>query len=198
MKLYLIRHGKTYGNLQGRYIGTTDEPLCREGIEALTEKKEIYKNIHPQIVYTTHLKRTKETAELLFAASEKRECLGLAEMDFGDFENKNYQELNGNIDYQRWIDSGGTLPFPNGEAREDFIRRCCLAFRECVEQLLKEGVSEAAFVVHGGTIMAVLSELARPERPYFDWQVKNGQGFSMELAEDPLEPRFLTDIRSIQ
>ena len=30
-ELYLIRHGKTYGNTLGRYIGTTDEPLCEEG-----------------------------------------------------------------------------------------------------------------------------------------------------------------------
>ena len=34
-ELYLIRHGKTYGNTLGRYIGTTDEPLCEEGREAL-------------------------------------------------------------------------------------------------------------------------------------------------------------------
>ena len=27
LKLYMIRHGMTYGNTQGRYIGTTDEPL---------------------------------------------------------------------------------------------------------------------------------------------------------------------------
>ncbi|MEI3521253.1 MAG: histidine phosphatase family protein [Anaerosacchariphilus sp.] len=33
-ELYLIRHGKTYGNTLGRYIGTTDEPLCEEGREA--------------------------------------------------------------------------------------------------------------------------------------------------------------------
>ena len=29
--LVLIRHGKTAGNLQKRYIGRTDEPLCPEG-----------------------------------------------------------------------------------------------------------------------------------------------------------------------
>ncbi len=35
VELYLIRHGKTYGNTLGRYIGTTDEELCEEGREAL-------------------------------------------------------------------------------------------------------------------------------------------------------------------
>jgi len=45
------------------------------------------------------------------------------EMDFGAFEGHNYQELSGDPAYQRWIDSGGTLPFPEGESREEFIRR---------------------------------------------------------------------------
>ena len=31
MRVVLIRHSKTAGNLKGRYIGTTDEPLCRGG-----------------------------------------------------------------------------------------------------------------------------------------------------------------------
>lgn len=31
IKIAMIRHGKTYGNTLGRYIGVTDEPLCEEG-----------------------------------------------------------------------------------------------------------------------------------------------------------------------
>ena len=37
MDIYLIRHGKTKGNLEGRYIGTTDEPLCEEGKQSLMQ-----------------------------------------------------------------------------------------------------------------------------------------------------------------
>ena len=35
MRVVLIRHSKTAGNLKGRYIGTTNEPLCEEEREAL-------------------------------------------------------------------------------------------------------------------------------------------------------------------
>ena len=38
MRMYLIRHSITYGNTLGRYIGTTDEPLCQEGVELLQKK----------------------------------------------------------------------------------------------------------------------------------------------------------------
>ena len=30
IKIAMIRHGKTYGNTLGRYIGVTDEPLCED------------------------------------------------------------------------------------------------------------------------------------------------------------------------
>ena len=37
MKIVLIRHGATKGNLEKRYIGRTDEDLCGEGIKKLKE-----------------------------------------------------------------------------------------------------------------------------------------------------------------
>ena len=39
-RIAFIRHGMTQANLDGRYIGTTDLPLCREGADQLYEKIE--------------------------------------------------------------------------------------------------------------------------------------------------------------
>ena len=41
-RIAFIRHGMTQANLDGRYIGTTDLPLCREGADQLYEKIEKY------------------------------------------------------------------------------------------------------------------------------------------------------------
>ena len=38
-KVTLIRHGKTAGNLEKRYIGITDEVLCKEGREEIAAKE---------------------------------------------------------------------------------------------------------------------------------------------------------------
>ena len=35
MTIYLIRHSITEGNRWKRYIGRTDEPLCRQGVKLL-------------------------------------------------------------------------------------------------------------------------------------------------------------------
>ena len=50
------------------------------------------------------------------------------EMDFGAFEGHNCEELKADVRYQAWIDSNGTLPFPQRESREQFQRRCVEGF----------------------------------------------------------------------
>ena len=194
IKLWLIRHGKTEGNKLSRYIGTTDEPLCQEGTEFL------HKMDYPKVqaVYVSPLKRCVQTAEILFPGEPVHIIEELAECDFGEFENKNYKELEGNPHYQEWIDSNGTLPFPNGESQESFRKRSTTGFKRCIEQCLKEEINEAAFVVHGGTIMSVLSSLATKEKDYFCWQVKNAEGFLVEVTKEEWEnTRKVTVIKEI-
>ncbi|MBQ8506814.1 MAG: histidine phosphatase family protein [Clostridia bacterium] len=171
MKFLLIRHGKTQGNLDGRYIGCrTDEPLCPKGIEALRRRT------FPAVdgVFASPMLRCVQTAQILFPGMEICTLPGLRECDFGDFENKNYIELSGDPAYQRWIDSGGALPFPGGESREAFIARCASAFREAT-CALPDGTY--AFVVHGGTIMAIMQEMTGGA--YYDFQPKNGRGYAL-------------------
>lgn len=192
-ELILIRHGKTAGNLLGRYIGSrTDEPLCDEGREELSGKQ------LPEVerLYVSPMKRCVETAEILwpeFDRKEMQKVTDLRECDFGDFENKNYKELSGNGDYQSWIDSNGTLPFPNGESMDAFKSRCLEAFARIVEEVSgaeqewiasgKTGIFRAGIVVHGGTIMAILEQYGYPKAAYFDYQVKNGCGYRLTPVE---------------
>lgn len=149
------------------------------------------------------MKRCVQTAELLF---ERNPILipEWKEMDFGQFEGKNYKELKDNPCYQKWIDSNGTLPFPGGESREQFIRRSMEGFDRMMSDILKRSEKNTgiqndtdtrylnsdrgteipvAAVVHGGTIMAVLSSLTGGE--YFDFQVKNGEGYETVLEWIP-------------
>ena len=192
-ELILIRHGKTAGNLLGRYIGSrTDEPLCDEGREGLAGKQ------LPEVerLYVSPMKRCVETAEILWPGFDRKKMqkvTDLRECDFGDFENKNYKELSGNGDYQAWIDSNGTLPFPNGESMDAFKSRCLEAFARIVEEVSgaeqewiasgKTGIFRAGIVVHGGTIMAILEQYGYPKAAYFDYQVKNGCGYRLTPVE---------------
>lgn len=195
MQIYLIRHGSTAGNLEHRYVGSTDEALTDEAAQYLRENRSRYP--HPDVVFTSPLRRCVQTSEMLFPDTAAVTLPDLRECGFGEFEYKNYQELQGDPRYQEWIDSNGTLPFPGGESREEFCRRCMQAFEEGCHQAEKAGHKSAAFVVHGGTIMAILDRYSSPHRDYFDWQAKNAEGFEGTLQSDGKSQRAITDLKSL-
>ena len=174
MKWILIRHGKTRGNLEGRYIGfRSDETLCPEGIEELKQ------GTYPAVrrVYASPMRRCLETAALLYPDVPVEVVPDFWECDFGEFEGKNYAELNGRGDYQAWIDSGGELPFPGGESRMEFAARCLEAYQEIRKKAPQE---DCALIVHGGTVMAIMEKYALPPGSFYDYQVPNGCGFILE------------------
>jgi alpha-ribazole phosphatase len=180
MKLYFIRHGKTLGNSQGRYVGRTDEPLLAESITEL-------KKIDPPLVehvFSSPKKRCLQTAHCLYPTAAIEVIESLAEMDFGAFEYKNYQELNGDLDYQAYLDSGGTIGFPQSEPLAQFKQRCIQAFCATITKAKQKQYTAIAYVVHGGTIMAILEKYARPEGSYFEWQIKNGAMVIGELDQE--------------
>lgn len=182
MDVYLIRHGMTAGNLEKRYLGVTDEPLTKEAVSQLRRTRRCYPV--PEHVVTSPMKRCRETASLLFPGIDSEVEEGLRECDFGSFEYKNYQELNGDPYYQRWLDSGGTLPFPGGESQQSFQDRSCEAFERSIREMADRGYASVAYVVHGGTIMSVMERFCGTRNSYFDWQIKNGEGFALQLDAD--------------
>ncbi len=177
LKVIMIRHGKTYGNTLGRYIGITDEPLLEEEKEDLKQ----YAFEHVDAVFSSPLKRCVETAEILFPGMELNIIPELRECNFGEFENKNYQELSDNENYQAWVDSGGQLAFPGGEDRGLFQKRCIAGFDEIIRRAAEEEWESIALTVHGGTIMAILDRYGIPKADYFDWHVKNGEGYYLRV-----------------
>ena len=182
IELFLIRHGKTRSNVEHRYLGVTDEGLLDEEMMWLKEQKKIKRYPACDHVFTSPLLRCRQTARLLYPDQEAVCIQEWKEIDFGTFEGKTYKELSGDPDYQKWIDSNGTLPFPKGESREKFMERSKKGFLKMLEILLKENKKKlkAAAIVHGGTIMTLCSFFTGGE--YFDYQVKNREGYRCVLV----------------
>lgn len=182
-----LRHGMTPGNAEKRYIGRTEEHLSKLGINQILSAKEKMNYTQPELLFVSPMKRCLETADLLFPDIQKQEIELFKEMDFGDFEGKNYQELSGEKTYQEWIDSCGELPFPNGESKGRFVARCM----QGMEQMLQRTEAQMEYkevknmnitaVVHGGTIMAVLSSMYGGN--YYDYQVPCGLGYKCHLVK---------------
>ena len=180
LKIWLIRHGMTEGNRHQRYIGVTDEPLCEEGRKLL--RKFTYPK--PQAVFVSPLKRCLETAAILFDDPKVRIIDQLAECNFGEFENKNYKELSGDPRFLAWIVSFGIVAFPGGESKEECAVRNLEGFQRTVTACIREAITEAALVVHGGTIMNIMEKYALPKKEFYEWHIGNGCGYLVEL--DPV------------
>jgi len=177
MLIDLYRHGETEYNRESRYLGVTDLPLSEAGKSRLKPA-----GYTVGTVYTSPLVRTKETARILFPEAGLVEIPGFAEMDFGIFEGRNYQEMEHDPAYRAWVDSGCLAPCPGGESKEQFCDRVCEAFLPLI------GTTEHLVVVaHGGTLMAIMERFALPEKGYFDWHCAPGCGFWLD--DSPWQPQ---------
>lgn len=172
----LIRHGLTAGNLRKAYIGVTDEPLCPEG------REQIAGNTYPlaDMVFSSPLIRCIQTAQIIYPDISPIIIQELRETDFGLFEGKNYKDLSDSPEYQRWIDSGGELPFPQGESREEADNRALAGFEKVLE--LSQGAERVSVVLHGGTIMAILSHYFKGD--YYSYRIGNGEGYVFNYSHD--------------
>lgn len=192
LKLVLVRHSITAGNLAGQYIGSTDQLLCQPGIELAQAAARSM----PQVdrVYRSPMLRCRQTAEILYPQHVAREVIDLREADFGICEGKTYAELAADPDYQAWITSAGVLPPPGGEDAAHFSKRCVAAFRAVLNELAHDHIPCAACVIHGGSIMAVMAALASPTRHFYDWQVENCHGFIVSAAPQSGELTLLEEL----
>lgn len=199
MRVYLIRHGATKGNIEHRYVGSTDEELDLKGRIRLKEMSDKWKSevssggfrekfLNVDRLLVSPLKRCRQTAEILYPGKKQIIVEALKECSFGEFEYKNYQELNGRDDYQKFIDTKGECGFPGGETLAAFKDRCVRGFKQAVDQAICQRDASVAFVIHGGTIMAILDEFSFPHKDYYEWQTGNGEGFGASVLRD--EERF--------
>ena len=106
-RLYLIRHGITSGNLEGKYIGTTDLPLCEEGEDAISSLAAL--DVYPKVqkVYSSPLKRCLQTADIIYPERLLKRIDSIAELDFGEYEGKTQAELQSDEKYLEWLQGEG-------------------------------------------------------------------------------------------
>ncbi len=170
MKIYLIRHGLTEYNAQRRYQGRSDLPLSESGRKALLSSGKT-----PDTVYVSPLRRARETASVLFPASEQFVLPDLTEMDFGIFEGRTADEMEADPvcgpAYRAWVDGMCTGRCPGGEDLAGFIERSV------------RGFLQAAELSHG------------EKEKYYEWQTPAGCGLVLDWDGSRLRPEGIEDFR---
>lgn len=199
----MLRHGATAGNLEKRFIGVTDDPLCdsgREGIREIiagwergnTEGKNPFELLctlreSKDDIYVSPLCRCRESAQIFFPNAVRVLCDEFRECDFGILENRTHEELMSDDRYVSFIESEKSEAFPEGENIEAFLKRCADGFEKLVMRKLREDNGDnriLVLVVHGGTIMGIMNAFSqdRAKVPYYKWSPENGHGYLADVV----------------
>ena len=183
IKIYLIRHGKTYCNEKQLYSGKSDVELSNSGIEELKEKAEKIKYPECDYYFTSGAKRANQTLEILCPGRKYDVLEKLFEYNFGDFELKSYNDLKDKKEYIEWLnDEEGNICCPNGESRIEFKTRIKDGFTELIEHLKNNHIDKALGVTHGGTIGIILETMYDSSKKFYEWQPKNGDGYEITIS----------------
>lgn len=177
MRLTLLRHGLTEGNVRRLYYGSTDLSLLPEGLEALKSLR--VRGGYPTAsrYYTSGMERTEQTLEALYGPVPHGTLPGLREMDFGDFEMHTYEELREDPAYQRWI--SGDLEenaCPGGESGRQVTARAL----EALATVLAAG-EDAVCVTHGGVIGGLMMAWFPGRQNRYVWTPAPGTGFQVDF-----------------
>jgi broad specificity phosphatase PhoE len=160
MKIFLIRHGETTGDVEDRYGGSYDDHLTERGQKQLEDTAKRLTNKQIDKIYVSSLIRAQESAKII-----NREIKAQLEVVEG-LQERNYGLLGGLTKaealekypetVEKHKDSANTDP--EGESQLDFTERALKAFEYIVEQ----GDETIAIVSHGGPLKVILKHLNLP------------------------------------
>ncbi len=180
--LHLIRHGITQGNVDGLYVGSgTDLPLCAAGRAQLQELTECFRFPAVDTVFCSPMLRAVETANILFPAAKHQFCVDdLREAGFGIYEGRPLKELATLPEFADWMNPATDFTPEGAEPTMEFHQRCADTLMKLFEYMIKQDVTEAACVTHGGVIMSMLAQRALPTRAPEQWMADAGCGYTVQ------------------
>ncbi len=158
MKIYLIRHGQTTGDVENRYGGDYDDELTDKGQSQVDELIDKLKDVKFEAIFSSPKTRAKQVAEKMSMAlgceykiledlkerNKNGVLTGLTKED----AKKKYPDLVEKVkDYKNQI--------KGAEAFTDFVKRVNKVWRE----ILRSKYSTIAVVTHGGIIVTIIKDI---------------------------------------
>lgn len=159
MILYLIRHGESVYNAEGRIQGQTDIPLSEMGQRQARAIADGFAKIKLDAVFTSPLQRAAQTAEPLALQQglPAQSMPELMEIHAGIFAGLLWGEIEQKFPEHAvpWREQHPDFVIPGGESRRQLMDRGERALRKIRENNLEH----VAVVAHGGILCAALKGL---------------------------------------
>ncbi|KAB3529152.1 alpha-ribazole phosphatase [Alkaliphilus serpentinus] len=160
IRLYLVRHGETEFNYHKNLCGWSDVSLNGKGRLQAQRLASAIKDLELDIIYTSDLKRTKETAEYIL---KDRSCSFieldfLREMHFGDFEGHTMVEIETKYpeDFAKIREDSINYCFPSGESMDQMHKRVTKGIDDLLNKSKEKNI---LLVAHSGVIRSTIAHL---------------------------------------
>ena len=163
MKIYLIRHGQTDWNLEGKIQGRHDVSLNKTGLKQ-AELLAMGMDKRPVVqIFSSRQKRALETAQAVGRRQHVAVTVidGLEEVEFGEWEGKTWDEISREYpeEFKVWCTEPAEIVPPGGESRPQIYRRIGNALNE----ILRRSRGDIAIVSHGAALAYMVSLMLEKE-----------------------------------
>ncbi len=157
MKIYLIRHGETTGDIEDRYGGNYDDHMTEHGKQQLEKTADSLLGKDVEIIFTSPLIRARESAEIIKKKinTPVEVTDGLQERHYGVLAGLTKAEA---LEKYPEVVEAHKDPMntdSEGESYEDFKNRVIGTFKVITSKDYKT----IAIVSHGGPIKQILAYL---------------------------------------
>ena len=154
--IYLIRHAQAAGNVGHVFQGHVNSNLSPLGYAQLEYLARRGQELHPDIVYSSPLKRAAETAKAVnrFVGAPLLLEQGLLEIDGGRWEGKGWDvfQKEDPVMARHFFESPGYFQAPGGEAMSHVYHRVV----QCFQQIVKSNRNKTICIVSHGCALGTL------------------------------------------
>ncbi|OGP28890.1 MAG: hypothetical protein A2038_04155 [Deltaproteobacteria bacterium GWA2_57_13] len=188
---FLLRHGETTWNKNGRVMGRLEVPLNRTGIAQARHVVKLTAHLDIDAIYSSPLKRSLQTARILAQGMKVPVKIDpqLTEVAFGRWEGYQFQQLIRDQVYHRFLKTPLTAKVPGGETMRDVQKRGIEALRRAAR---KYPQGRILFVTHGDVIRAILCHHLRlPLAEFRRLRIDNGSLTALEVNGPWVECKFI-------
>lgn len=196
LRLYLVRHGETDWNVDGRLQGLSDIELNARG-EAQAQRlaTRLAEEGEFAAIYSSPLRRAARTAEFIGKTLDLPVLADarLMERSLGQLEGLTMSQIRDRFPevHRAWHEGGVRPHVPDEESREDFVTRA----REFISQVrTKHPEGNVIVVTHGGTLNMLLMAALRldVEHPLPFW-IDNASLNIVQWGDRGVRLRLLND-----
>ena len=195
-RIFLIRHGETNWNKEGRFQGQIDIPLNENGKNQARKTFEYLRNISFNKAFSSSMHRPYETAQIILQNKKdlKIEKIdSLVEISHGLWEGKLEAEIREEWPalLKNWHDKPEEVIMPEGESIKDVSERSVEAFDKiCLSQ---KDNDLSLLVAHDAVNKTLICNILGINYSNI-WMIKQGNGgiTVIDLFKDPSKPPVIS------